>query len=79
MLNSINISYNKNEKKTKTKNKTVLRRLRPTVVLVLCLNKCMNILTKMFQDLNIDSDMLDANENYFVSTYITGFNSLEMK
>jgi len=25
----------------------------------------------MFQDLNIDSEMLDANENYFVSTYIT--------
>jgi len=24
----------------------------------------------MFQDLNIDSDMLDANENYFVCTYI---------
>jgi len=35
--------------------------------------KCMNILTKMFQDLNIDSDMLDANEHYFVSTYISDF------
>jgi len=35
-------------------------------------------MTKMFQDLNIDSDMLDAKENYFVSTYITDFNSLEM-
>jgi len=30
------------------------------------------------QDLNIDSDMLDANENYFVGTYITDFNSFEM-
>jgi len=29
-------------------------------------------------DLNIDSDMLGANENYFVSTYISDFNSLEM-
>jgi len=30
----------------------------------------------MFQDLKIDSDMLDANENYFVSTYmyLTDFN-----
>jgi len=28
----------------------------------------------MFQDLNIDSDMLDANENYFVSTYLIDFN-----
>jgi len=27
----------------------------------------------MFQDLNIDSDMLDANENYFVSTCHTDF------
>jgi len=32
----------------------------------------MDILTKMFQDLSIDSDMLDGNENYLV------FNSLEM-
>jgi len=32
----------------------------------------------MFQDLNIDSDMLCANENYCVSTYITDFNSFEM-
>jgi len=28
----------------------------------------------MFQDLKIDSDMLDANENYFVSTYLSDFN-----
>jgi len=33
----------------------------------------------MFQDLNIDFDMLDANENYFLSAYITDFNSFEMK
>jgi len=32
----------------------------------------------MFQDLNINSDMLNANENYFESTYITDFNSLGM-
>jgi len=35
---------------------------------VLCI--CMNILTKIFQDLNIDSDMLDANESYFVTIYL---------
>jgi len=35
----------------------------------------MNILMKMFHDLNIDSDMLNANENYFVSIFITDFNS----
>jgi len=34
----------------------------------------MNILTKMLNDLNIDSDILDANENYFVSTHLTYFN-----
>jgi len=28
----------------------------------------------MFQDLKMDSDMLVANENYFVSTYLTDFN-----
>jgi len=32
----------------------------------------------MFQDLNIDSDILGVNETYFVSKYITDFNSLEM-
>jgi len=35
-------------------------------------------MTMVFQDLNIDSDMLYANTNYFVNTYITDFNSLEM-
>jgi len=33
---------------------------------------------KMVQDLNIDSDKLDANENYFVSTHIAEINRLEM-
>jgi len=28
----------------------------------------------MFQDLNIDSGMLDANENYYVSTYLKELN-----
>jgi len=28
----------------------------------------------MFQDLNIYSEMLDANEKYFVSSYLTDFN-----
>jgi len=38
----------------------------------------MNILKKMFQDLHtIDSDILAANENYFVSAYITDFNSFK--
>jgi len=32
------------------------------------------MLTKTFQDLKIDSDMLDANENDFVNTYLTDFN-----
>jgi len=31
----------------------------------------------MFHDVNIDSNMLDANGNYFVTTYIINFNSLE--
>jgi len=35
----------------------------------LCLT-AVDQLYKMFQDLNINFDMLDAKENYFVSTYI---------
>jgi len=53
----------------------VSRRLRPTALatdLLYYINAF--ILTKMFQDLNIDSDMPGANENYFVSTYLTDFN-----
>jgi len=53
----------------------VSRLLRPTAVLYLY--KCLDMLTNMLQDLNIDSDMLDANENYFVSTHFTGFKSLD--
>jgi len=51
----------------------VSRRLRPTALaidLLYYINAGTFILTKMFQDLNIDFEMLDASEKYFVSTYL---------